>query len=80
MTSVDDDKGGPYHGPYAWPGGVPIVSAEKVDEVRKMQPVFAAIREEVVETVCMIIDELFPNPGKEQMKAIEDVAFAMSYV
>lgn len=60
--------------------GAPIPEPEEVLKVQKMAPVLAAIREEVMETVCMVIDEIFPNPGRQQMKVIEDIAFTMSYV
>lgn len=80
MVSVDDDKGGPYHGPYAWPGGVPIVSAEEVDEVRKMQPVRAFIVEDVKDLVIKIITKETRKFSKIQNGIVEEIAFQMSYV
>lgn len=77
MVSVDDDKGGSYHGPYAWPGGVPIVSAEEVDEVRKMQQVHAYVREDVKDSVISMIADETGIFSKNHEEIVEDIAFQM---
>lgn len=59
MNNIDDEKGGKYHGSFAWPGGVPIVSAKEVDDIKKMQPIREAVKKEVKKAlIYLIINEL----------------------
>ncbi|MFZ2970580.1 MAG: hypothetical protein WA063_05520 [Minisyncoccia bacterium] len=79
MLSVDDEKGGPYHGPYAWPGGVPIASVELVQEARKTQELKIFVREDTEDLVIGIIAEEMGIIPENQREIIKDIALQMSY-
>jgi len=67
MSVNDDNQGGNYFGPYACANGVPIVSADEVDENKRNLPVIFEIKKV---TICMIAGNIIDEfPEIDEKKA-----------
>lgn len=75
MASLDDEKGGQYHGPYAWPGGVPIPTVEEIAENKKNSPIIMETREEAKRLLEENIRAEFPLISEEKVKELTEAVW-----
>lgn len=68
--NTDDEKGGHYYGPYAWPGGVPIATPEEVAEIREKLLVSEEVKEEFMHLLEENIKAEFPGISEKKAKEL----------